>query len=125
MSASDATTTIYVSDTPNEIKTKVNKYAFSGGQVSVEDQKAMGANLDVDVAYQWMRFFCDDDEKLQKMADEYGPGPVRANDKMLTGEAKAMLIETIKPIIAKHQAARASVTEEMVEAFMAVRTMRF
>ena len=43
----------------------------------------------------------------------------------MTGEAKALLIETIKPIIAKHQAARAAVTDEMVEAFMAVRTMRF
>lgn len=124
MSASNASTTIYVSDTPNEIKTKVNKYAFSGGQVSVDDQRKMGANLDVDVSYQWMRFFCDDDELLAKMAAEYGPGPVRQGDKMLTGEAKAMLIETIKPIIAKHQAARAAVTEEMVEAFMAVRHMR-
>jgi len=33
MSASDATTSIFLTDTPNEIKKKINKYAFSGGQV--------------------------------------------------------------------------------------------
>jgi tryptophanyl-tRNA synthetase len=37
----------------------------------------MGANLDVDVSFQWMRFFCDDDDVLAKMEAEYGPGPVR------------------------------------------------
>eukprot|EP00960_Hanusia_phi_P068803 766939-Hanusia_phi.AAC.3 len=145
MSASDASTTIYVSDTPEMIKTKVssqgsfffavlegdgrlsqvNKYAFSGGQVSVEDQKSVGANLDVDVAYQWMRFFCDDDAVLQKIEQEYGPGPVRAGDKMLTGEAKQLLISTLQPIIARHQQARAAVTNEMVETFMTPRTLKF
>mmetsp|Transcript_25468 Transcript_25468/g.60433 ORF Transcript_25468/g.60433 Transcript_25468/m.60433 type:complete len:412 (-) Transcript_25468:293-1528(-) len=125
MSASDASTTIYVTDTPDQIKTKVNKYAFSGGKVSVEDQKKEGADLDVDVAYQWMRFFCDDDAILKTLEDEYGPGPVRAGNKMLTGEAKALLIQTLQPIIAGHQAARAGVTDEMVDAFMAVRKLSF
>jgi len=101
----------------------VNKYAFSGGQERMEDQKEQGANLEVDVAFQWMRFFCDDDSLLKKMEDEYGPGPVRAGNKMLTGEAKAMLVATLQPIIAKHQQARAAVTDDMVEAFMAVRKL--
>lgn len=51
-----------------------------------------------------MYFFCDDDKVLEQMAAEYGPGHVRAGDKMLTGEAKALLIKTLQPIIAKHQA---------------------
>ena len=55
---------------------------------------------------QWMFFFCDDDATLQKLADEYGPGPVRAGNKMLTGEAKKLLIETLKPIIMQHQKVR-------------------
>lgn len=42
MSASNASTTIYVSDSPNEIKTKVNKYAFSGGQVAVSPETERG-----------------------------------------------------------------------------------
>mmetsp|Transcript_9119 Transcript_9119/g.21232 ORF Transcript_9119/g.21232 Transcript_9119/m.21232 type:complete len:411 (+) Transcript_9119:56-1288(+) len=125
MSASDSSTTIYVSDTPEMIKSKVNKYAFSGGQVVLEDQKQLGADLEVDVSFQWMRFFCEDDATLQMMEDSYGPGPVRAGDKMTTGEAKALLIETLHPIIARHQRARAAVTPEMVEAFMSVRQLSF
>lgn len=31
MSASDPTSCIYLNDTPNNIKKKINKYAFSGG----------------------------------------------------------------------------------------------
>eukprot|EP00961_Rhodomonas_salina_P192522 2598397-Rhodomonas_salina.1 len=43
-----------------------------------------------------MRFFCDDDAILKTLEDEYGPGPVRAGNKMLTGEAKALLIQTLQ-----------------------------
>lgn len=39
------------------------------------------------------------------------------------GEVKAELIRLLTDIVARHQAARAQVTEEMVDAFMAVRPM--
>jgi tryptophanyl-tRNA synthetase len=37
MSASEPNSAIFMSDTPKQIKTKINKYAFSGGQVSIEE----------------------------------------------------------------------------------------
>lgn len=37
MSSSEPNSAIFMSDTPKQIKTKINKYAFSGGQVSVEE----------------------------------------------------------------------------------------
>lgn len=49
-------------DTPKQIKDKVNKYAFSGGQVSAEEQREKGGNPDIDVSYQYLQFFMDDDE---------------------------------------------------------------
>ncbi|KAM3273010.1 hypothetical protein ACQJBY_042816 [Aegilops geniculata] len=49
MSASDPNSAIYVTDSTKEIKTKVNKYAFSGGQDSVELHRKLGANLECDV----------------------------------------------------------------------------
>lgn len=42
MSASDENSAIFVSDTPKQIKSKVNKYAFSGGGVSVEEHREKG-----------------------------------------------------------------------------------
>ena len=43
MSASDPTSAIYVTDTPKQIKDKVNKYAFSGGRLTVEEHREKGA----------------------------------------------------------------------------------
>eukprot|EP00494_Astrolonche_serrata_P011671 UN11763 len=42
MSASDPNSAIYVTDSTKYIKTKVNKYAFSGGQDSVELHRKLG-----------------------------------------------------------------------------------
>jgi tryptophanyl-tRNA synthetase len=62
MSASIDTSAIFMKDTPNQIKNKINKYAFSGGQETVEEHRRLGGNPDVDVAYQWLNFFMEDDE---------------------------------------------------------------
>ena len=35
-----------------KLRKKINKHAFSGGGKTEEEQRANGANLDVDVAYQ-------------------------------------------------------------------------
>jgi hypothetical protein len=42
MSASDANSAIFVTDTPKKIKDKINKHAFSGGQATVEEHRALG-----------------------------------------------------------------------------------
>eukprot|EP00798_Chlamydomonas_sp_ICE-L_P031871 gene31871-7079_t len=49
MSASVTSSAIFVTDTPAEIKNKINKYAFSGGGATLKEHKANGANLDVDI----------------------------------------------------------------------------
>lgn len=67
MSSSSTTSTIMVTDTPKEIKTKINRYAFSGGQDTAEKQREMGANLEVDVPYEYLRFFLEDDAELEKV----------------------------------------------------------
>lgn len=51
MSSSEATSSILLTDSPAEVKKKINKYAFSGGGATLEEHKANGANLDIDVPY--------------------------------------------------------------------------
>lgn len=51
MSSSDPNSSILLTDAPNVIKTKVNKYAMSGGGATVEEHRKNGANLDVDVPF--------------------------------------------------------------------------
>jgi tryptophanyl-tRNA synthetase len=117
MSASDETSAIYCTDTPSTIKSKVNKYAFSGGQVTVEDHRKIGGNTDTDISYQWLTFFEHDDEKLERIRQEYSSG------RMLSGEIKQELIKVITPLVERHQKARAGVTDDIVRAFMTPRKL--
>jgi tryptophanyl-tRNA synthetase len=51
MSASDASSAVFVTDGPKEIKDKVTRFAFSGGGATAEEQRARGADLEVDVPW--------------------------------------------------------------------------
>ena len=101
MSASDENTTIYTTDSPDVVKKKINKYAFSGGQPDIDQHRKLGGNPDIDIAYQYLRiFFEPDDNALKKIYDDYKSG------KMLTGEIKAILIEKINEFLKQHQEKR-------------------
>ena len=46
---------------------QINKYAFSGGGTSVEDHRERGGNCEIDIAYQYLTFFMEDDERLEQI----------------------------------------------------------
>ncbi|GJP74141.1 hypothetical protein CLOP_g4768 [Closterium sp. NIES-67] len=117
MSASDPNSAVFVTDSPKEIKNKINRYAFSGGGATIEEHRAKGANLEVDVPVKYLSFFLDDDAELEHIKTEYGAG------RMLTGDVKKRLVEVLTAMVERHQKARELVTDEMVDAFMAVRPM--
>lgn len=117
MSASDPNSAIYVTDSAKEIKNKINRYAFSGGRESIELHRKYGANLEVDIPFKYLGFFLDDDAELEHIREEYGSG------RMLTGEIKKRLTEVLTELVERHRRARAAVTDEMVDAFMAVRPL--
>ena len=101
MSSSDPFSYISLTDTPEEVKTKIMKYAFSGGGNSIEEHRKYGGNTDVDVSFQYLRFiFEPDDKKLQKIKEDYESG------KMLTGELKSIVIEKIQKFLTEHQKKR-------------------
>lgn len=77
MSASDANTTIFCNDTPKQLKNKINKHAFSGGQATVEDHRKLGGNCDIDISYQYLKFFLEDDNKLEQIGKDYTSGTDR------------------------------------------------
>merc|ERR1712110_679697 len=74
MSASDPNSSIFLTDTPKQIKNKINKYAFSGGRDTVEEHREKGGDCAVDVSYQYLKFFLDDEEKLKKIEKDYTSG---------------------------------------------------
>jgi len=68
MSASDPNSGIFMTDTANQIKNKINKHGFSGGQETEEEHRRLGGNPDVDVSYQFLSFFIEDDDELKQLA---------------------------------------------------------
>jgi len=119
MSASDTNSSIFLTDTPKQIKTKINKYAFSGGQATVEEHREKGGNCDVDISYQYLRFFLDDDAKLEKIRADYTSGD------LLSGFIKKELIDVLTPIVLQHQERRKLVTDDTVREFMTPRPLEF
>jgi tryptophanyl-tRNA synthetase len=119
MSASSDISAIFMTDTPKQIQTKINKYAFSGGGATIEEHKEHGANLDVDVPFQYLTFFLEDDARLAEIKDKYSRG------EMLTGEVKKELISLLQAFVAEHQRRRAEVTDALIDEFMRIRPISF
>ena len=100
MSASEAESAVFTTDSAAEVKRKILKYAFSGGQATVEEHRKLGGNPDVDVAYQWLRFFEEDDSVLAQLYKDYRSGA------LLTGELKMLLIRKLTGFLEDHQRER-------------------
>lgn len=117
MSASIESSAIFMKDTPKQIKTKINRFAFSGGQVSEAEHRAKGGDTDVDVAYQYLTFFLEDDEELEKIKIAYQKGEI------LTGELKAMCIKELEKFVLEFQERRLKVDEKVINEFMRARPL--
>jgi len=119
MSGSAPTTSIFLTDTNKQIKTKINKYAFSGGQTTEEEHRAKGGDCSVDVSYKYLTFFLEDDERLEQIRKDYTSG------ELLTGYLKKELIEVLQKIVTEHRERRQKVTDEVVSQFMTPRKLKF
>jgi len=107
MSSSEAGV-ILLSDSAKQVENKIKKYAFSGGQPTIELHRKKGGNPNVDVSYQYLKmFFEPDDKKLKKIHDDYKSG------KLLTGELKEILIEKINTFLKHHQQEREKAKKQL------------
>jgi len=112
MSSSDSNIAILTTDSAEDVKKKINKYAFSGGQPTIKEHREKGGNPDIDISYQYLRFmFEEDDSKLKQIYDDYKSG------KMLTSELKAYTIEKIQKFLEEHQKRREK-AEKMLDKFL-------
>ncbi len=92
---------IYTTDSPKEVERKIKKYAFSGGKDTLAEHKKEGGNPDVDIAFQYLRFlFEENDKKLAEIEKNY------RNGDMLTSELKEITIKKINKFLKQHQKKR-------------------
>ena len=87
MSSSKPKTTLFLSDDIATAEKKIKK-SFSGGQATIEEHRRLGGDPDKDVAYQYMMYFFEEDDRfLEEINQNYRAG------KILAGEMKQMCIE--------------------------------
>jgi tryptophanyl-tRNA synthetase len=112
MSSSKPKTTIFLGDDIESVTKKI-KRAYSGGQSTVEEHRRLGGNPDVDVAYQYMMYFFEQDDKyLAEINSDY------RNGKILAGEMKQLCIDKATEWMSNHLELR-NQTEHLVEEFLA------
>ncbi|KAL8899818.1 MAG: hypothetical protein Q9192_001377 [Flavoplaca navasiana] len=118
MSASDADSSIFLSDTDNQVRKKVGK-AFSGGQDTADEHRRIGGRTAVDVPFQYLTFFLEDDEELERIRIDYEEG------RMQSGEMKMACTKELQTYVNGFRERRKAVTEEVRREFMRPRQLVF
>jgi tryptophanyl-tRNA synthetase len=60
-----------LTDTPEESEHIIKEHAFSAGEETKKLQEELGADVEVlDIAYQWLRLFLEEDEELDKIRND-------------------------------------------------------
>ncbi len=91
---------IFTTDDRKTVKRKTAN-AFTGGRVSVDEQRRMGGQPEVCSVHAYFNFFFEpDDAKMQAMCDQCREG------KILCGECKALLFEKVWDFLEVHQQKR-------------------
>ena len=112
MSSSKPKTTIFLDDDIESVTKKIRR-AYSGGQSTIEEHRRLGGNPDIDVAYQYMMYFFEqDDAYLGEINSAYRSG------KILAGEMKQLCIDKATDWMKNHQEMRAQ-TEHLTHDFLA------
>jgi len=107
MSASQPKTTIFTTDTFEDVDEKIHD-AMTGGRVSAAEQREKGGNPDI-CAIQNYRYFIfeSDDERVYDIAEKCRNGDI------LCGECKGLLKENIKSFLEEHQKKRSEAEEKL------------
>jgi len=117
MSSSIPNSAIFVSDSDEEIATKVAKYAFSGGRDTLAEHRRYGANLEVDVSYHILKYLHPDDALLNDVTVNYSSG------KMTSSVFKKIVIKRLSEIANEFRISRSRVTDGDVAHFMSRRRL--
>jgi len=100
MSSSKPESTIFTTDTAEDVKKKIQR-AFSGGGATLKEHKEKGGNPDIDIPCQYMyAMFEPDDNKIKEIFSGYRSGAIS------TGEIKNMLIDRAVGFLKEHQKKR-------------------
>lgn len=112
MSSSESMKGILSTDNPKTVAKKINKYAFSGGQPTLEEHKKIGGNPDIDVPFQYLKYmFEENNKKLEQIEKDYRSGELSTRD------LKKYTIDKINSFLKQHQKRR-QLAKKQVDKFV-------
>lgn len=111
MSASDPNSTIYTTDSPQDVNRKVSN-TFTGGKDTLKEQKIKGGNPEICNVYNFLYYFFEEDDK--KLSERYSMCRL---GKLSCGECKAYLAEKINKFLKEHQVKREK-AKKVIDKFM-------
>jgi tryptophanyl-tRNA synthetase len=94
--STNANSVIFLSDNAVTIKKKIG-LSFSGGKNTLIEHRLLGADLSVDVAYQYLTYFLEDDDKFQQITTDYSSGI------MTSGQIKQILVDLLVELVNTHK----------------------
>ncbi|WP_324736692.1 tryptophan--tRNA ligase [Thermococcus sp. SY098] len=108
MSASKPETAVYLTDDPEEAGKKIWKFALTGGQPTVKEQREKGGNPEKCVVFKWLEIFFEPDDKA--LLERYHACKSGA---LLCGECKRYLIKKVQEFLKEHQKRREKAKDEI------------
>ena len=118
MSASDTESSIYLADTDKQIQKKVGN-SFSGGQDTREEHRRLGGRTAVDIPFQYLKFFLEDDTELERIRTEYESG------QMESGEIKKVCTGVLQGYVKAFRERRQEVNEDVLRRFLRPRPLEY
>jgi tryptophanyl-tRNA synthetase len=107
MSSSSPHSAISTTDSEKEIRAKIAD-AFTGGRVSIEEQKKLGGNPEICSVYCMYNYmFEPDDDALRRTYEDCKAG------KLMCGDDKAILADKVVEFLGKHQEKREEAREKL------------
>lgn len=109
---------ITLTDSPEEVKSKIVKYAFSASRSTLKEHQEHGLTdeeLANDVSFDYLRYFLEDEEELTRIANAYKSG------KMSSSEVKASLAKTLSEYLTGLQEIVAKTSDEEVKEWFVIR----
>ncbi len=108
MSASKPETAVYLTDDPEEAGKKIWKFALTGGQPTLKEQREKGGNPEKCVVFKWLEIFFEPDDKA--LLERYHACKSGA---LLCGECKRYLIKKVQEFLKEHQKRREKAKGEL------------
>ena len=111
MSSSKADATLFLTDDKETVTKKIMTLCKSGADPDPEVHKKKGGNVDEDIAYQYLRYFEMDDDKLEKIKNDFTSG------KLSVVGIKEILIEKLWELMSEIQENRKKIDEKVLKEY--------